>query len=59
MLDRIIALLQREIDSIEHSLLSGACPDFTVYREQVGQLSAYRDAIQIAKRAFSEDEDDE
>lgn len=59
MLDRIVALLQREIDSIEHSLLSGACPDFTVYREQVGQLSAYRTAIQLAKKAFSEDEDDE
>jgi hypothetical protein len=59
MLDRIIAMLQREIDSIEHSLLAGACPDYTVYREQVGALGAYRDAIQLAKKAFSEEDDDE
>lgn len=59
MLDRIIALLEREIASIEHSLLTGTCPDYTVYREQVAAVGAYHTAIQLIKKAASEDEDDE
>ena len=41
MLDRIVALLEREIASVEHNLLTGACPDFTSYREQVATLATY------------------
>ncbi len=56
--DHIVTMLQREIESIEHAILTGACPDFTSYREHVGMLTAYRVAIDIAKRAdASLDED--
>jgi hypothetical protein len=59
MLDQLISLIEREMASIEHSILSGSCPDYTVYREQVGQLVAYRISIDLARKAFTQDEDDE
>lgn len=59
MLDQLIALIEREMASIEHSILSGSCPDYTVYREQVGQLVAYRTCLDLARKAFREDEDEE
>ena len=58
MLDRIIALLEREIASVEHSLLNGGCPDYTSYRELVAMAKTFRVAIEVAKKAFAEDEDE-
>jgi hypothetical protein len=58
MSERIIALLDREIASAEHNLLSGACPDYVSYRELVSVLMTYRDAVDIVKRAFSEDDEE-
>ena len=57
MLDHLIAMIEREIESIEHSIVIGGCPDYTVYREQVAQLKAFRTAIDMARRAFREDEE--
>lgn len=57
MLEHLIAIIQREIDSVEHSILNGGCPDYTVYREQVGTLNGYRHAIELARQAYREDDD--
>lgn len=59
MLDRILALLDREIASIEHNVLHGGCPDYTVYRELCAALTTLNLAKDIAKRAFSEEDDEE
>ena len=59
MLERIIALLEREMANVEHNLLKGACPDYTTYREQVAMLATFMLAIDIAKRAFAEEDDEE
>jgi hypothetical protein len=58
MLDHLIHLLEREIESIKHSILHGSCPDYTSYREQVAQVLAFEVAIELAKKAFAEDDDD-
>jgi len=59
MNDHLISLLEREIASIKHSILNGACNDFVVYREQVASLRAYEAAVNLTKKAFLEDEDDD
>ena len=59
MLDHLIALLEREMASIEHSVLNGTCSDYTTYREQIAMLATFRIAIDLAKKAFKEDEDEE
>lgn len=59
MLDHLLALIDREIASIEHSLLKGACPDFVTYREQVAALGAYTVAKELAKKAFNEEDEEE
>jgi hypothetical protein len=58
MLDHLIAMIEREIATIEHAIVFGGCPDYTVYREQVAALNAYRFAIDMARRASREDEDE-
>jgi hypothetical protein len=58
MLDRILALLDREIASVEHSLMKGACPDYVTYREQVTALAAYEVAKDLARRAFNEEDEE-
>lgn len=59
MRDRIIALLDRELAIAEHNLVNGACPDYTSYREMVSVIMTLRSAIDIVKKAFAEDDDDE
>lgn len=59
MLERIIALLEREMANVEHNILKGTCPDYTTYREQIAMLGTLMLAIDITKRAFAEDDDDE
>jgi hypothetical protein len=58
MLETLLALLDREIASVEHSLLKGACPDYVTYREQVTALAAYQVAKDLAKRAFNEEDEE-
>jgi hypothetical protein len=58
MLERIIAVLERELATVEHNIISGACPDFTTYREQVAMLTAFTVAIELVKKAFAEDDDE-
>jgi hypothetical protein len=57
MLDHFITLIEREIESVQHAVLSGSCPDYTSYREQIGQIMAFQMAITLAKKAFAEDDE--
>lgn len=58
MLDHLISLIEREMDSVRHAILTGSCPDYTSYREQVATLHALQLAIDLAKRALAEDDDE-
>jgi hypothetical protein len=58
MLDRIIALIEREIALIEHNLVRGTCPDYTTYREQVAMIATFMIAMDLVKKAFAEDDED-
>lgn len=59
MLDHLITMIEREMASIRNAIGKGQCPDYTSYREQVALLTAYQHAIDLAKRAFEDDEQDE
>jgi hypothetical protein len=59
MQEKIIALLKREMDTIEHNINGGSCPDFVTYREQVSMLKAFRAASDIVKKALAEDGDED
>ena len=49
--DHIVTLLLREIESVTQHLTNGTCPDYASYREHIGMLRAFRDAIEIVKTA--------
>jgi hypothetical protein len=59
MLDTLLAMIDREVAAIEHTVLTGGCPDFMVYREQIAALNAYKYMIDLAKRTFTDDSDDD
>ena len=59
MLDHLITMIEREMASIRNGIAKGQCPDYTTYREQVAMLTAYQHAIELARRAFEDEEDDE
>lgn len=56
--EHIATKIMDEIESVEHSILSGVCSDYTMYREHIGMLTAYRVALTIAKRASAAVEED-
>jgi hypothetical protein len=58
-MDRLIKLLQREIENIDHNILIGACPDYATYTAQLARRGAFMEAIAIIKKAFVSDEDEE
>jgi hypothetical protein len=58
MMDHLISLIEREMDSIKFNILSGSCPDFLTYRMEIATLHAFGTAIELIKKAFAEDEDE-
>lgn len=56
---RLLKQIDREIESAEHSILNGACPDYATYRAQTAALAAYRNCREFVKKAFVEADDDD
>ena len=56
---RLLKQIDREIESAEHSILNGACPDYATYRAQAAALTAYRLCREFVKKAFVEADDDD
>lgn len=56
---RLLKLIDREIESVEASILNGACPDYPTYRGQASMLAAYRLCRDFVKKTFTEVDDDD
>lgn len=59
MSEHLVALLEREIEGIRHSILNGACSDFVIYREQIAQLKAFETAVALTKKSMFADEEED
>jgi hypothetical protein len=59
MLERILAMIDREMATVEHNILNGSCPDYTTYREQIAMLGTFMIVKEIVRKAFSEDDEDQ
>jgi hypothetical protein len=49
--DHIMTMILQEIESVEYAILNGSCADYTMYREHIGMLAAFKIALDIARKA--------
>lgn len=57
--DRFIYLMEKEIEDKRTLMEAGLCSDYVVYRSLVSEIKAHRFAVELLKKVYSEDDDEE